>query len=44
MICIFYFLEVPNPILRGWRNFYRNAVSSRTFSYVDHKVFRMLIK
>lgn len=33
-----------NPILRGWGNFYRNAVSSRTFSYVDHRVFRMLIK
>lgn len=25
-----------NPVLRGWCNYFRHGVSSRTFSYVDH--------
>lgn len=25
-----------NPVLRGWCNYFRHGVSSRTFNYVDH--------
>jgi len=28
-----------NPVLRGWCNYFRHGVSSRTFSYVDHFAF-----
>jgi RNA-directed DNA polymerase len=28
-----------NPVLRGWCNYFRHGVSSRTFSYVDHHAF-----
>jgi len=31
-----------NPILIGWANYYRHAVSKRTFTYVDHQLWRML--
>lgn len=31
-----------NPILRGWANYYRHAVSSRTFAKVDHAVWDCL--
>ena len=31
-----------NAWLRGWGNYYRHGVSKRTFSYVDHHVFRAL--
>jgi len=37
-----------NPVLRGWCNYFRHGVSSRTFSYLDHfafwRVFRWLAK
>jgi RNA-directed DNA polymerase len=29
-------LRSINPVLRGWCNYFRHGVSSRTFSYVDH--------
>jgi RNA-directed DNA polymerase len=29
-----------NPIIRGWANYYRTVVSSRTFSKLDHWMFR----
>lgn len=29
-----------NPILRGWANYYRHVVSSRTFAEVDHEVWK----
>ena len=32
-----------NPVLRGWCNYFRHGVSSRTFSYVDHFAFRRVI-
>jgi RNA-directed DNA polymerase len=28
-----------NPIIRGWANYFRNGVSSRTFSKLDHWMF-----
>ncbi len=28
-----------NPTLRGWCNYFRHGVSSRTFNYVDHYAF-----
>jgi RNA-directed DNA polymerase len=29
-------LRKLNPVLRGWCNYFRHGVSSRTFSYLDH--------
>jgi RNA-directed DNA polymerase len=29
-------LRAINPVLRGWCNYFRHGVSSRTFSYLDH--------
>ena len=31
-----------NPSLRGWANYFRNAVAKRTFSTVDHYLFQKL--
>jgi RNA-directed DNA polymerase len=31
-----------NPILRGWANHYRHAVSKEVFSYVSHQIWQML--
>ena len=31
-----------NPKIRGWSNYYRHVVSSRTFSYVDDQVYRCI--
>ena len=30
-----------NPIIRGWGNYYRHAVSKRIFDDIDHAVWRM---
>lgn len=35
-------IQRVNPILRGWANYYRHAVSSRTFARVDHDVWDCL--
>jgi RNA-directed DNA polymerase len=35
-------LRQLNPLLRGWANYYRNGAAKRTFSAVDHYVFRIL--
>ncbi len=32
-----------NPTLRGWCNYFRHGVSSRTFSYVDHFAFWRIV-
>ena len=32
-----------NPVLRGWCNYFRHGVSSRTFGYVDHYAFWRVI-
>jgi RNA-directed DNA polymerase len=31
-----------NPKIRGWVNYHRHVVSSKTFSYVDSQIFRAL--
>lgn len=31
-----------NPILQGWAQYHRHVVSSRTFSYVNHRITKML--
>jgi RNA-directed DNA polymerase len=33
-------LRKLNPIIRGWANYYRTAVSSKLFSKLDHWMFR----
>lgn len=32
-----------NPVLRGWCNYFRHGVSSRTFGYIDHFAFWRVI-
>jgi RNA-directed DNA polymerase len=32
-----------NPVLRGWCNYFRHGVSSRTFSYIDHFAFWRIV-
>ena len=32
-----------NPVLRGWCNYFRHGVSSRTFNYVDHYAFWRIV-
>lgn len=31
-----------NPIIRGWANYHRHAVSKQTFSYVDSQIFNSI--
>ncbi len=31
-----------NPIIRGWANHYKHAVSKAIFSYVAHEIWKML--
>jgi len=31
-----------NPIIRGWANYHRNAVSKRIFNHVDNQIFKKL--
>lgn len=33
-----------NPIIRGWANYFRIAVASRTFSKLDHWMFRRQVR
>lgn len=37
-------IDVLNPILRGWGNYYKHGVSKETFAYFDHRLVRMLVK
>lgn len=32
-----------NPVLRGWCNYFRHGVSSRSFSYLDHYAFWRIV-
>ncbi|MGH8923589.1 MAG: group II intron reverse transcriptase/maturase [Acidimicrobiia bacterium] len=36
-------LRSVNRVLRGWCNYYRHGVSSRTFNYLDHFVFWRIV-
>jgi RNA-directed DNA polymerase len=29
-----------NPVIRGWANYHRHIVASKTFSYVDYNIFK----
>ena len=31
-----------NPLIRGWANYHRHVVSKKTFSSVDHAIFKVL--
>ncbi len=35
-------VDMLNPILRGWANYYRHVVSKRIFSSIDHHVWNVL--
>lgn len=37
-------IQLINPKIRGWTNYFRHAVSKETFSYVDHNIFKSLWK
>lgn len=37
-------VEVLNPILRGWANYYKHGVSKEIFATFDHYLVKMLIK
>ena len=37
-------IRVMNPILRGWANYYKHAVSSRVFAAFDSQVVQMLLR
>ena len=36
-------LRQLNPVLRGWCNYFRHGVSSRTFGYLDHFAFWRIV-
>jgi len=33
-----------NPIIRGWSNYYQHQVSKEVFGYIDHLVYRRLMR
>ena len=35
-------IRLLNPVIKGWSNYYSTQVSSRAFSYCDHKITGML--
>ncbi len=37
-------IAILNPKIRGWGNYYRHAVSSKTFRYVNHQIFESLYR
>ncbi|WP_083874355.1 group II intron reverse transcriptase/maturase [Dactylococcopsis salina] len=37
-------IKILNPLLRGFANYYRGAVSKRTFSYISYRVWHYLWK
>jgi RNA-directed DNA polymerase len=36
-------IQLLNPKLRGWTNYYRHGVAKKSFSRIDHQLFLMLI-
>ena len=37
-------IQLINPIIRGWCNYYKHVVATATFSKLDHNVFQQLWK
>jgi RNA-directed DNA polymerase len=37
-------IELLNPVIRGWGNYYSHVVSKRIFTVLDHKIWLMLWK
>lgn len=35
-------IHLLNPKIRGWANYHRHIVAKKTFSYLDHQIFRTL--
>jgi RNA-directed DNA polymerase len=35
-------INLLNPVIRGWANYHRHVVASRTFHTVDNKIWRLL--
>lgn len=35
-------IHLLNPKIRGWANHFRHSCAKKTFSYIDHRVYRML--
>ena len=35
-------IRLLNPKITGWVNYFRNVVSSRVFTYVDHQIFKAI--
>jgi len=37
-------IKILNPKLKGWGNFYKHCVASKTFGYVDSQIFKSLYR
>jgi len=35
-------INLLNPKIRGWANYFRNSVASKTFSTIDHEIFKAM--
>jgi len=35
-------IKLLNPKIRGWSNYYKHVCSKKTFSYVDHEIFKAI--
>jgi len=35
-------INLLNPKIKGWGNYYRHVCSKKTFSYIDHKIFEAI--
>lgn len=35
-------IEILNPKIRGWGNYFSHAVSKATYNYIDHNIFKVL--
>lgn len=37
-------IGILNPKIRGWGNYYRHVVSKRTYCYIDHNIFKAILR
>ena len=37
-------IELLNPKIKGWGNYYRHCVAKRTFNYIDHNIFKAIVR